>query len=65
MLYCKQDQLRDWIRGNATKCERNVFVLDEIEKMPPGLIGIIKPFLDHYQHIEGIDYRKNIFIFLR
>ena len=49
--------------------------------MPPGVLDIVKPFLDYYevkcrknekkfiraftpQHIDGIDYRQNIFLFL-
>ena len=32
--------------------------------MPPGVLDGIKPFLDHYEAIDGVDYRRNIFIFL-
>lgn len=36
-----------------------------MDKMGPGIIDAIKPFIDFYDEIDGIDYRKNIFIFLR
>ncbi|VDK64483.1 unnamed protein product [Anisakis simplex] len=32
--------------------------------MPPTVMNAIKPFIDHYEHLEGIDYRKSVFIFL-
>ena len=60
-----QDQLRQWIRGNVSLCERSLFVFDEMDKMPVGLLDAIKPFLEHYPEINGVDYRKSIFIFLR
>lgn len=46
------------------KCPRNLFVFDEIDKMPLGLIDALNPFLD-YNPVAGQDYRKCIFIFLR
>lgn len=32
--------------------------------MPPGLLDVLKPFLDHHNEVGGINYRKNIFIFI-
>merc|ERR1712228_729593 len=29
-----------------------------------GVLDGVKPFLDHYENIDGVDYRKNIFLFL-
>lgn len=59
-----KDQLREWISGNGSACPHNIFIFDEVDKMPPGVLDGIKPFLDHYQNIDGVDYRKNIFLFL-
>ncbi|KAM4663362.1 uncharacterized protein O3C94_011589 [Discoglossus pictus] len=59
-----KDQLQSWIRGNITKCARSIFIFDEMDKLHPGLIDAIKPFLDYYEHIDGVSYRKAIFIFL-
>jgi len=59
-----KDQLRSWIIGNATACQHNIFIFDEVDKMPSGVLDAVKPFLDHYEAIDGVDYRKNIFIFL-
>jgi len=36
-----------------------------MDKMPVGIIEAIKPFIDHYPEIDGTDFRKSIFLFLR
>jgi len=59
-----KDQLRTWISGNGSSCQHNIFIFDEVDKMPPGVLDGIKPFLDHYEKIDGVDYRRNIFLFL-
>jgi len=41
-----------------------LFIFDEMDKMPTGLIDVLKPYLDHHPHVDNIDYRKSIFIFL-
>ncbi|KAK3860935.1 hypothetical protein Pcinc_033045 [Petrolisthes cinctipes] len=56
--------LQDWIRGNVSKCERSLFIFDEIDKMPLGMINGIKPFIDYHESIDRIDFRKSIFLFL-
>uniref|UniRef100_A0A3Q3MM34 Torsin n=1 Tax=Mastacembelus armatus TaxID=205130 RepID=A0A3Q3MM34_9TELE len=57
-------QLQQWIKGNVTNCERSMFIFDEMDKMHPGLIDSIKPYLDYYEKLDGVSYRKAIFIFL-
>ncbi|XP_066569100.1 torsin-1A isoform X2 [Amia ocellicauda] len=57
-------QLQQWIRGNVTSCPRSMFIFDEMDKMHPGLIDSIKPFLDYYEHLDGVSYHQAIFIFL-
>ena len=42
-----------------------MFIFDEMDKMHPGLIDSIKPYLDYYDKVDGVSYRKAIFIFLR
>lgn len=63
-VYIYQEQLRSWIRGNVTECAYSMFVFDEVDKMPAGILDGIKPFLDHHQSINGVDFRRAIFIFL-
>ena len=58
-------QLRNRVVSSVSKCSRSLFIFDEMDKMPIGLIDVLKPFLDHYPPDEGkIDYRQSIFIFL-
>ncbi|XP_070614574.1 torsin-1B [Erythrolamprus reginae] len=59
-----KDQLQKWIRGNVSACAKSVFIFDEMDKLHPGLIDAIKPFLDYYEQIDGVSYRRAIFIFL-
>uniref|UniRef100_A0A4W5JKG4 Torsin family 1 n=1 Tax=Hucho hucho TaxID=62062 RepID=A0A4W5JKG4_9TELE len=46
-----KSQLQQWIKGN-------------MDKMHPGLIDCIKPYLDYYENLDGVSYRQAIFIFL-
>nr|XP_020469217.1 torsin-1A-like isoform X2 [Monopterus albus] len=59
-----KSQLQQWIKGNVSNCERSMFIFDEMDKMHPGLIDSIKPYLDYYDKLEGVSFRKAIFIFL-
>ncbi|VDN60649.1 unnamed protein product [Dracunculus medinensis] len=59
-----RDKLRQWIHGNVSLCERSLFIFDEVDKMPAKVMDVIKPFVDHYNNVDGVDYRKSIFIFL-
>nr|XP_027326992.2 torsin-1B [Anas platyrhynchos] len=63
-LQLYQEQLQSWIRGNVSACPYSVFIFDEMDKMHQGLIDAIKPFLDYYEQVDGVSYRKAIFIFL-
>ena len=35
-----------------------------MDKMPFGLIDVLKPYLDHYPDVGKVDFRGSIFIFL-
>uniref|UniRef100_A0A8C4WVU5 Torsin n=1 Tax=Eptatretus burgeri TaxID=7764 RepID=A0A8C4WVU5_EPTBU len=59
-----KDDLQKWIQGNVSVCQRSLFVFDEMDKMHPGLIDAIKPFLDFHIMLDNVNYRKSIFIFL-
>ncbi|MBZ3888231.1 Torsin-1B [Sciurus carolinensis] len=58
------EQLQKWIRGNVSACASSVFIFDEMDKLHPGIIDAIKPFLDYYEQVDGVSYCKAIFIFL-
>ncbi|XP_059214273.1 torsin-1A-like [Centropristis striata] len=57
-------QLQQWIKGNVTNCERSMFIFEEMDKMHPGLIDSIKPYLGYHNKLDGVSYRRAIFIFL-
>ncbi|XP_073334134.1 torsin family 1 isoform X2 [Pagrus major] len=59
-----KSQLQQWIKGNVSNCAHSMFIFDEMDKMHPGLIDSIKPYLDYYDKLDGVSYRKAIFIFL-
>lgn len=59
-----QDKLREDIPRFTKDCGRSLFIFEEVEKMPPGTIDVLRPYLDYHDCIDGTDYRKNIFIFL-
>uniref|UniRef100_A0A8C7JM40 Torsin family 1 n=1 Tax=Oncorhynchus kisutch TaxID=8019 RepID=A0A8C7JM40_ONCKI len=59
-----KSQLQQWVKGNVTNCPRSMFIFDEMDKMHPGLIDCIKPYLDYYENLDGVSYRQAIFIFL-
>jgi ATP-dependent Clp protease ATP-binding subunit ClpA len=62
MVPLYQMQLLMWLQGNVTKCDRSVFIFEEIDKLPAGFLDILVPVL--HDKTEGINYRKAIFIFL-
>uniref|UniRef100_A0A4X2KWX7 Torsin family 2 member A n=1 Tax=Vombatus ursinus TaxID=29139 RepID=A0A4X2KWX7_VOMUR len=60
-----KSDLKQWILGNLTTCGRSLFLFDEVDKMHPGLLGVLRPFLGPSWVVYGTNYRKAIFIFLR
>ncbi|CAG9840870.1 unnamed protein product [Diabrotica balteata] len=60
----KERDLYHWIKGNVSSCNRQLFIFDEVDKMPTDLLNAIKPILDHKGLVEGVDYTQTIFIFL-
>lgn len=47
-----------------TKCEKQLFIFDEVDKMPSQVLNIIKPMIDYKEVVDGVDFRHSIFIFL-
>ena len=43
---------------------QHLFIFDEIDKLPEGVIDAVKPFIDHHETVGGVDFRRCIFIFL-
>ncbi|XP_058302048.1 prosalusin isoform X2 [Hylobates moloch] len=62
-LWLRKD-LKSWVQGNLTACGRSLFLFDEMDKMPPGLMEVLRPFLGSSWVVYGTNYRKAIFIFI-
>ena len=56
--------LRSLVSTSVSQCSRSLFIFDEMDKMPIGLIDVLKPYLDHYPDVGKVDFRGSIFIFL-
>jgi len=59
-----KNYLQNVIKEKVSACPRTLFIFDEIDDLDPGIIDAIKPFLDYHPVIDGVDYRKAIFLFL-
>ena len=64
-LIKNQDNIKKTIEATVKDCGKSLFIFDEIDKIPLGLMDSIKPYIDFNQEIDGIDYRHSVFIFLR
>ncbi|KAH3702728.1 torsin-1A-like [Dreissena polymorpha] len=64
ILSLYKDKLRNKIIEAVTACPRALIIIDEMETMPPGLIDVLKPYLDFHDKVEGVDYRKAMFFLL-
>ncbi|XP_035684005.1 torsin-like protein [Branchiostoma floridae] len=58
------DMLHEEIPSLVRRCPRALIIFDEMEKMPGQLIDTIKPFVEESEAVDGVDYRKAIFILL-
>ncbi|KYN00385.1 PREDICTED: torsin-like protein [Cyphomyrmex costatus] len=64
-----KDDLYKIILNALQKCERSMFVFDEVDKMPEDLLNVLVPFLDYKDYHKsiksGFTYQnKAVFIFL-
>lgn len=64
-LICAQSDLKHWVERNLTACARSIFIFDEMEKMPPGVIDVLEPHLGPFHVLFQTNYRKAIYIFIR
>lgn len=62
--YWLQDDIYHWVKSNVSNCPRQLFIFDEVDKIPDGVLNHLKPLLDYTTTVEKVDYRQAIFIFL-
>ncbi|XP_055044501.2 torsin-1A-like [Misgurnus anguillicaudatus] len=58
-----KSQLKQWIYGNVSSFPRSMFIFEQTD-MLPHLIEAIKHFLECTTHVDGVSFRKAIFIFI-
>ncbi|CRL01913.1 CLUMA_CG015279, isoform A [Clunio marinus] len=56
--------VKNKVQEAVKTCPYSIIVFDEVDKMPEGIFDSIKNLLDHHNSVNGISYRKSIFIFL-
>lgn len=59
-----RQRLRDMIRDTVVGCDRSLIILDELDKLPAGVVDSLQPLLDYLEDVDGVRYNKAIFIFL-
>ena len=59
-----QDYLQRRIREDTIACAQSLFIFDEVDKMPDGVLDAIAPYLDWHEHLDGVDYRRAVFLLL-
>lgn len=57
-------ELQKIIMETVKNCPQALFIFDEVDKLPFGLVDAIKPFIDYHDNVQGLDFRQSIFIFL-
>lgn len=57
-------RLRQMIQETVKNCDRSLIILDELDKLPSGVVDSIQPLVDYIDDVDGTKYNKAIFIFL-
>nr|XP_020645429.1 torsin-3A isoform X2 [Pogona vitticeps] len=57
-------QLAKEISETVQLCMQSLFIFDEAEKLHTGLLDALKPYMDHYDNTDRMNYRRSIFLFL-
>ena len=59
-----KNEIQNLVETATKECTTSLFIFEEFDKMPFGLADVLVPYLDFYQEVDGVDFRKNIFIFV-
>lgn len=63
-IMIQRQRLRDMIRETVKSCPRSLIILDELDKLPSGVVDALQPLVDYLSDIDGVAYNQAIFIFL-
>jgi hypothetical protein len=59
-----KDEIRTKITSSVSDCDRSLFIFDEIDQMPGGIIDVVRPYIEYHDNIDKISYKKAVFIFI-
>ncbi|CAH0385334.1 unnamed protein product [Bemisia tabaci] len=57
-------ELEKTIKDALYNCPYSIFIFDEVDKIPRGVLDTLKPYLDYRFEVQGVEAKKAIFIFL-
>ena len=60
-----REELKRMIEDKLKACKIQLFVIDEIDKIAPGILDVLTPFFDYHSGSAAIDARFSTFVFLR
>ena len=60
---CAKQELSKKIKEVVSGCPTSLIVIDEVEDLEPMAIDAVASLLDNYDSVEGVDYRRCVFIF--
>ena len=60
-----RSDLKKLVENKLKECKRSLIVIDEVDKIPVGVLDVLTPFFDYHSEVkEGdVDARYSIFIF--
>ena len=64
-MIIRKEQIKKSIEDTVRECRYSLFLFDEIDKIPIGLLDVIKAYIDFNHEVDGLDFRNSVFIFLR
>ncbi|XP_022220056.2 torsin-like protein [Drosophila obscura] len=59
-----KERISNEVRSHLRSCPRSLFIFDEVDKMPSGVLDTLTSLVDYNAFTDGTDHTKAIFIFL-
>ncbi|CAH8849067.1 unnamed protein product [Trichobilharzia szidati] len=59
-----KERLYRELHAAVSECPTSIFVFDEMHNMPHGILDVLAPLLEIRESVEGVDFRRSIFLFL-
>ncbi|KAF6772999.1 hypothetical protein AHF37_08093 [Paragonimus kellicotti] len=59
-----KEKLQRELRDAVAQCPFSMFVFDEMHIMPDGILDVLAPLLEFRESVDGVDFRRSIFLFL-